>query len=370
VIFGKTNVPMWTADSQSYNEIFGATSNPWDVRRTPGGSSGGAAAALAAGQCALELGSDIAGSIRGPAHCSGVAGLRPSFGLVPQEGYIDGPTGWDTDTDMSAIGPLGRAVDDLELGLDVIAGPRGSEATAWRLELPPARALSLEDYRIAVTLDDPYCPISRDSLAVLRRAVDALADSSARLEERALPVALPEADDLFSRLLAAATCARPSDEDFADLQRICERSGADDDAIDVRRARAFTQTHRAWHAACEQRARMRARWAEFFQQYDALICPVTLTVAAPHRDAGGTTGRMVLASDVDGRRRHGWEEIVWATLSSVGALPAVSIPVGRGRDGLPVGMQIIGPYLEDRTLLDVARHVERVAGGFQRPPGP
>lgn len=136
IVFAKSNVPMFTADGQAYNDVAGTTNNPWDLTRTPGGSSGGAAAALAAGMTPLELGSDIAGSIRIPASFCGVFGLKPSYGLVPLRGHIPGPPGTLAPADINALGPLARSVDDLELALDVLAGPNDADAAAWRLELP------------------------------------------------------------------------------------------------------------------------------------------------------------------------------------------------------------------------------------------
>src|SRR5690606_37586313 len=136
IVFGKTNVPLYAGDLQTYNEVYGSTSNPWDLHRTPGGSSGGAAAALAAGLTALELGSDIGGSIRTPSHFCGVCGLKPSYGIIPSRGHIPGPPGTLSEADISVTGPMARSVDDLELALDILAGPDTPAAKGWRLELP------------------------------------------------------------------------------------------------------------------------------------------------------------------------------------------------------------------------------------------
>src|SRR5215813_3710365 len=159
IIFGKTNLPIYAGDLQSYNEVFGTTNNPYDLSRTPGGSSGGAAAALACGFTPLELGSDIAGSIRLPCHMSGVVGHKPSYGIVPAHGQIPGPPGTLTLADLAVAGPMARTIDDLKLGLDIMAGPNRWEHPAWKLKLPAPRRTALKDYRVAAWLDDPTCRV-------------------------------------------------------------------------------------------------------------------------------------------------------------------------------------------------------------------
>lgn len=174
VVFGKTNLPLYAGDLQSYNAIFGTTNNPFDPARTPGGSSGGSAAALACGFTPLELGSDIGGSIRLPSHMSGVVGHKPSYGIVPAHGQIPGPPGTLTLADLAVAGPMARSVDDLALGLDVMAGPNRWERPAWRLTLPEPRHAALRDYRIAAWLDDVACPVDSGVRALLDRAATAL----------------------------------------------------------------------------------------------------------------------------------------------------------------------------------------------------
>src|SRR5205085_2223615 len=149
VVFAKTNLPLWSGDIQTWNELFGTTANPWDLSRAPGGSSGGAAAAVACGLSALETGTDIGGSIRMPAHVTGVYGHKPSFGLVPGTGYFDRPDGGRVDVDINVIGPLARSVDDLELSLGELAGPDTLGGGRVRTPLPPPRRASLADYTIA-----------------------------------------------------------------------------------------------------------------------------------------------------------------------------------------------------------------------------
>ena len=188
VVFGKTNLPRWSGDVQSFNELFGTTNNPWDVTRIPGGSSGGPAAAVAAGFTSFELGTDIGGSVRIPSHCCGTFGLKPSYGVIPQRGYLDSVGGGTTDADVNVFGPIARSADDLDLLLSVLAGPEPARQGAWSLELPPRRSPSLAGRRIAVWLDDPENPSDRAMLAVLRSAADRIADAGAVVEEVRPPV--------------------------------------------------------------------------------------------------------------------------------------------------------------------------------------
>src|SRR5262245_56313216 len=182
VIFGKTNLPIYAGDLQSYNEVFGTTNNPYDLTRTPGGSSGGSAAALACGFTPLEIGSDIGGSIRLPSHMSGVVGHKPSYGIVPAHGQIPGPPGTLTLADLAVVGPMARTVEDLEHGLDILTGPNRWEKPAWRLELPPPRRKTLADYRIAAWLDDPLCRVEPEVMALLENAARKLMDAGAALD--------------------------------------------------------------------------------------------------------------------------------------------------------------------------------------------
>jgi amidase len=156
IVVGKTNVPLLLGDWQSYNEIYGTTNNPWDLARTPGGSTGGGAAAVAAGLGAVTLGSDLSGSIRIPAHFCGVYGHKPSLGLVAMDGLQPGP--WDGSPgypmDIAVVGPLARSARDLELALDVLAGPVGDDGRAWTCRLPPPRHTRLEDFRVGYMFDE------------------------------------------------------------------------------------------------------------------------------------------------------------------------------------------------------------------------
>jgi amidase len=359
VIFGKTNLPTYAGDVQTFNPLFGTTNNPWDPRRSSGGSSGGAAAAVAAGLTALELGSDIAGSIRNPAHYCGVFGHKPSHGIVPTRGHIPGRPGSLSGHDLTVLGPLARSAHDLELCLDVVAGPLPEEAKGWSLRLPPARASSAAGYRVAAWLDDPFCAIDADVLEVLGPA---LRTAFPEADEAARPdFGLEESHRVFRTLQRGALSTGFSDEEFAKLQDAAAPPRADERPVTAY-ARDVTITHRAWLQANEQRARLRAAWADFFTEYDVLVCPVVPTAALPHDQVDP---RRIT---VNGQERPYWDQLVWAGLATVARLPATVVPVGLSKEGLPVGLQVIGPYLEDRTTIDVARRMAHEVAGFRPPP--
>jgi len=361
IVFGKSNVPMFTADGQAYNEVAGTTNNPWDLTRTPGGSSGGAAAALAAGMTPLELGSDIAGSIRIPASFSGVFGLKPSYGLVPLRGHIPGPPGTLAPADINALGPLARSVDDLELALDVLAGPNDADAAAWRLELPPARSR----FRVRVWLDDEACPVDREVVATLRRAVDALGDAGLEVEEAPPPVSMADSIRLHRMLLKGVSTSGLPDEAFAALQGYAGSLPPEDQSVRANHARWLTMSKRDWNVANEERAQARARWAGFFAGHDAFLSPTILCTAIEHDHLPDMEARVIT---VNGQERPYWDQVCWIAPAGAAYLPAVSLPAGCSTSGLPVGLQVVGPYLEDRTVLELSRRIAEVLGGFVPPP--
>jgi amidase len=336
VIFGKTNTPTLAADWQTFNPIFGTTNNPLDTTRTTGGSSGGSAAALAAGLTALELGSDIAGSIRVPANWCGICGHKPSWGVVPQRGHLPPPPGALAGTDLGVMGPMARDVEDLELALGILAGPDAQRTTGWRLELPVARAKSLSHLRLAAWLDDPAYPVEDDVRGVLEEAVTALDQAGARIVDAPPPTTLPDLVGMHMEL----------------LYPLMERSSE--------------LLHRDWLAVNERREQLRAAMAEYFRDADALLMPVAVVPAISHDHDKPLAGREIRLT---GRTRPYLDLFGWGGLATVAYLPATVVPVGRTAQGLPVGIQIVGPYLEDRTTLAVARCIEELLGGFVPPPG-
>jgi amidase len=367
VIFGKTNLPALTMDWQTYNPLFGQTGNPWDLSRTPGGSSGGSAAALAAGLTPLELGSDIGGSIRWPSHCCGVFGHKPSWGLVPERGHIPGPPGWLVEDDVNVVGPLARCADDLELALGVLAGPAEAAARAWRLALPPPRRRHLREYRVALWLDDPFCPVGSEVQARIAAAGEALRAAGAHVDEAARPEAeLAASFRLYQRLLGPTFAFAADPARASGLRAIASSLSDEPEGLEARMLRDAASLHVEWLAAHQAREALRARWAEFFRDFDALLCPVAPVPAVPHDHAEPLTARRIR---VDGRDRPYTDLWPWAAWIGVALLPATAVPVGRTRAGLPVGVQVVGPYLEDHTALDLGRRLSELVGGFEIPAG-
>lgn len=363
VIVGKTNTPAYAGDAQTYNPIFGTTNNPWDPTRAVGGSSGGSAAAIAAGFSALELGSDLGGSIRGPAGHCGVYGLHPSVGIIPIRGHIPGPPGALHEIDSATVGPIARSAADLGLALDVLAGPDAARGVGWHLDLPRPRAHSLRDYRIAVWLDDELCPVDAEVLEVLGATVDAIRGAGAHVDDTARPGTLREAERLVQQLLQPLVSnAYPA----AEYDRLRDLARSDDDTPQVRHARNVTATMRDHIGRLEERAQMRASCARFFTDFDVLLCPITPVTAIPHDHNPDVDARRIV---VNGRERPYGDLNPWSSLPGVCGLPAAVVPAGLSGAGLPVGLQVIGPWLEDRTVIDVAARIAEVSGGFVRPPG-
>jgi amidase len=364
VIYGKTNVPYMLADSQSYNDIYGTTNNPWDLACGPGGSSGGEAAVLAAGLGALGAGSDIGGSLRNPAHFCGIYGHKPSWGLIPARGH--GPPGIVTPTDISVVGPMARHAEDLLLALDVLAGPDLLQQAPWRIALPAPRGRSLKDFRVAVWASAPEAPIDDSVAALMAKAVTAIAKAGAKVDENARPsVTLGENHRLFMQLLRAATASRLTDEAFAEQIKIAETLSPDDMSPRAHIARGATMSHRAWGRANEERSKLRYQWRDFFSRHDVLLAPVAATAAFPHDHNPDFGARRVIING----QPHPPVELTWAGLAALSYLPATAAPIGLSSKGLPIGLQIIGPEGEDPTTIEFARLLADEIGGFVAPSG-
>ena len=365
VIFGKTNVPWMLQDFQSYNEIYGTTGNPWDVARTPGGSSGGSAAALAAGLTGLESGSDIGGSIRNPAHFCGVYGHKPTWGILPTEGHALADS--ITMPDISVVGPLARSAEDLRLVLDLVAGPGTLAAPGWRLDLPEPAKARLADYRVALWADDAMSEVDRPVLERLHALAEALGRAGATVDETARPAFEPrDYHALYIKLLRAVTSARQVEADFERAVREAEALDPAEESYRAWLLRGSTLRHRAWLPLDEARDRLRLVWREFFREHDLLLCPVTASAAFPHDHHPERMERLLT---VNGRQVPYLDQLFWAGLPAVCYLPSTVAPIGPGADGLPVGVQIVGPEFADRTTIDFARLIADVIGGFVPPPG-
>lgn len=366
IVFGKTNLPTFAADFQSYNDVYGTTNNPWDLSRTPGGSSGGAAAAVAVAMSPMELGSDIGGSIRIPASFTGVTAIKPSFGVVPSRGHIPGPPGSLSRHDIMSLGPIARSVRDLELALDVIAGPDETDSGVWHLRLPAPRADGT-DLHVAVLLEHESLVTSSTVRSALGGAVDRLVDAGVKVEEandetRAL---VAEAAEFSLGMVTAATSLGLPDAVF---ELMCDVVRQGSEAGESRIAvvgRQMVMRHREWLRRNEQREQLRARWAAWFADIDVLLAPVFPTAAFPHQqdDAG-----LLRTMTIDGLEHSYWQSD-WCTVFGLVYLPAACVPAATTEDGLPVGLQVVGPYLNDRTVLAGARLIEERLGGFVPPPG-
>jgi amidase len=369
-VMAKTNVPQMLADWQSANPIYGRTNNPWDLARTPGGSTGGGSAALAAGLTPLEFGSDIGGSIRVPAAFCGVYGHRPSETAMPRSGQFPFPPMPNAAVVMGVQGPMARSAEDLELALDVAAGADTGEDVAWRLALPPSRWQRLGDFRVAVLPWLDWVPVD----AEIGAAVEALASRLGRLGCQVKTVQPDTLGDhrahyaLYLTLLTAVTSARITaeqrraraevlrtrEDDWSRAQRVGIESAAPD--------------YIAWIG---QREVHRAGWRAFFREWDVLLAPAFFTPAYPHRNKPWPETAASIAATFDVNGRPVLEELglFYPAVATLAGQPATAFPVGLTRGGLPVGLQAIGPYLEDRTPLRFAALVAQELGGFTRPPG-
>jgi len=365
VVFGKTNLPRWSADVQAFNEIYGTTNNPWDLTCGPGGSSGGASAAVAAGLTGAELGTDIGGSVRLPAHFAGVCGHKPSFGIVPQLGYVSHRSYELSEPDVNVIGPIARSVDDLELLLDVIAGPRQDLTDGWNLQLPPARHEAPTGFRVAAHLDNPVVPVSEEVSVALASAVAALEGAGIGVDRHAWPADL-DFDDVATvglPLISAATSPGRTDAEFARLRALVDAPDVDDSLRT--RAHGTAMFHRDWLLLHERREANRRKWAAFFNDFDILLAPVAHVAAFPHDHDGTLYERNLTVDGVDRPYSH---LIMWTSQFGYVGLPSTVVPIGLTDRGVPVGIQIVGPHLHDRTTLAFARFIEQLLGGYQVPP--
>ena len=360
IIIGKTNTPELALDWQAFNDIAGQTNNPWDLTRTPGGSTGGGAAALATGMGFLETGSDMGGSLRTPAHFTGVYGHKPSLDLVPTFGHImPPPTSQLWTNPLVVMGPMARSADDLALSLQAIAGP---EVPALRWALTPPRKTRLSEYRIGYMLDDPFCAVDPEVKEVLQQAVSALRAAGVPLTE-GWPegVTLPASFELYL-YMAGALQGNAISAELRAQHNEAVRQGRTQDPYVL----GVTASHYDYTLKDQQRLIQRARWQQYFQSFDAFLSPVHFLPAFPHDHRLPRNVRTLTTSD--GSTRAYNENMKWITPATLSGLPATSAPVGFTKRGLPVGIQIIGPYYEDGTSIDVARKLTELVGGFERPP--
>jgi amidase len=364
VIMGKTNVPPYASEWQANNRLFGRTNNPWDLARTPGGSTGGGAAAVAAGMTPLEFGSDIGGSIRVPAAFCGCYGHKPSETALPRSGHFPGSPLPNAALSMAVQGPLARSATDLELAFDAVAGPDIDEASGWQLALPPPRHHRLSDYRVALFPPFPWLPVEDAILEARETLAEQLRQAGTKVE-----VAQPETFGdgrayyaLYSSLLAVViSLGLPASR--RRWEGLLARLSKDEwDMAWGRGLRASAADYISWFA---RRERYRAAYRAFFRDWDILLAPVCLTNAFAHLDMSVPIARRTLS--INGQTVPYLRMSAYPSLATLCGQPATAFPVGPARSGLPTGLQAIGPYLEDRTPLRFVQLVEQAFGGFQRP---
>jgi amidase len=355
VLIGATNVPVQLMDWQSYNPIYGTTNNPWDVKRTPGGSSGGTAAALAAGLGYLSAGSDIGGSIRVPAHFCGIYGHKPTLDLVNLDGHQPGggPILPGFSTLLAVAGPMARSADDLLAALKLMGGPFAWDAKAWKWDLPASRAQSLKAFRVGYVLDDPSAPPLPEVKAILEQVIERLGRAGATLKP-GWPSGYRHTD-LFNNyrfhLMAFLFSVSPPEE-----QKEWTKSGDPDTAGRTPFAR--------WQTENIRRLEFRAQWQSYFEEVDVFLSPVAYAEAFPHDHSEPQEKRTIVTSS--GARPY-MDLLKWIAPATLTGCPATVAPVGRTRAGLPVGIQIMGPFWEDATPITFARLLAQEIGGFTPP---
>lgn len=364
LIIGKTNVPPMLRDWHSNNEIHGSTKNPWNTALSPGGSSGGAATAIAAGMCSADVGSDIGGSIRIPAHYCGISGHKPTFGVVPMVGHQF--PGTLIAHDLVVAGPLAANVDDLELLFDVIAGPSIRDSRGWRLQLPPPRAQAMADFRVGWIETAETAPVDGAYRDVIGSLVQKIGVAGATVTKGPFDeLDTSSFHAVYLQLLRALSADGMADEAYEELIVTASKLDPEDNSYVASTTRAMVQRHRDWRKGREAQAQFQKSMETLFERIDVLLMPVAVSAAFPLGDDRPREERTLL---IDGTLRDYNEQLLWAGIPILGYLPSTVVPIGKQADGLPVGIQIMGPYLEDKTCFAFAREVERLVGTLT-PPG-
>ena len=368
IVFGRTNLPEFASDGQAYNEVHGTTANPWDPDRTSGGSSGGSAAAVASGMTALDLGSDLGGSIRLPASWCGVFGLKPTWGIVPTSGAVPHPgAAEDADLatdDVSASGPLARSAADLDLALRVLTTPRDDRG-GMRAWLPAPRFSGIKDLRVLAWLDDEAHPLDDATREVLEQTCAEIEGAGATLTRGTPPGGLDALEELFELMFMADTGGGANDEAFGELQAGMDGLRGDSPMAGLH-WRALGLSHREWLALQRQRLRLQRDWHELFGSFDVVVTPTAPTTALPHDHSEPVWERRF---DLAGARVP-WRPTLTSWCGAVGVLglPAVTAPVGLDRRGLPVGLQVVADSYADRTAIAASGLISTLRGGALRPP--
>ena len=362
VLVGATNVPPALADVQTYNDFYGTTNNPWDLTRTPGGSSGGSAASLAAGIGYLSVGSDIGGSIREPASFCGIFGHKPTLDIVSDIGHEPGggraSPGFSTL--LAVCGPLARDADDLIAAMKILAGPSGADAKAYSWRLPEPRQRSLANFRVGHVLDDPWVPVSSEIRPALANALRVLESAGTKLKA-GWPAGfnITDLDETYRFMVRAFDFSMtPEKEKAAERARLQSSSEP--------RAKYAFASFSDWQLRNLKRLEFRAQWQRYFEDFDVFLSPVVFTVAFAHDHREPKADRRIMTPE--GARSY-WDVLRWIEPATLTGCPATSAPIGRTASGLPVGLQVMGPYMEDATPITFAGLLSEELGGFTPPPG-
>ncbi len=366
IIWGKTNVPYMAGDHQTYNDVHGLTKNPWNTERTAGGSSGGAAVAIATGMTTAEVGSDIGGSIRQPASHNGVYGLKTTFGLVSGRGHIPGPPGSVATMDLGVFGPMGRSCGDLRALLEVLTDSSTAANGVPGLVLPHQdEPVDIEELRIGVWTNDSLAPVDASVVGVIEAAMVGLQNAGAKVDPDARPPFVAEQLwDIYQDLLTSAMSSGYDDEMYAKLVERAAQGGSDPR---VQMARRATLSHREWLEADECRSQAQVAWSELFEHHvDVLIAPVSPVAAYAHDTEQSYDQRTLTVNGVEQPYRN---QLFWAGLATMPGLPALTVPLGFSPDGMPIGIQIIGPQWSDHRLIAIGEEISSVLGvNFTPPP--
>ncbi len=363
VLIGATNVPFQLGDFQSYNEIYGTTNNPWDLSRTPGGSSGGTAAALAAGLGFLGLGSDIGGSIRAPAHFCGIFGHKPTLDVVSFLGHA--PGGEQSNPGFSTLlgvaGPMARTAQDLEAAMRVLGGSDSPDSVAYTWRLTPPRHTRLRDFRIGYVLEDSTLPVSSEIKPALESAVRAFKNAGVRLQPGWPPgFSISELfSNWYTMVMALIFSLAPPEEKEKQRAEFAARS-------DDPQAGAALIDFASWQRHNLRRLGFRALWQKYFRNIDAFLLPVLPVPAFPH-DHSEQTRRTLTTPE--GPLPYMQALSGYVSVGNLTGCPATVAPAGKTANGLPVGIQILGPYLEDATPIRLASLLAKENGGFTPPSG-
>lgn len=345
VLLGKTNTPELTFSGETNNLIYGRTANPFDLERSPGGSSGGSAAIIACGGAALELGSDTGGSIREPAHLCGIAGIKPTSGRTPRSGHIV-PYGGGVLDSLTQIGPMARYVEDLSLALPLICGPDGRDPSVVPVAMGDPEAVDLPQLRIAWFADNGIVTPVDDIQRVVTATAKALRAEGFKLDQKCLPQ---------TRQLVNLTTEFREATSAGYILRLLKRYGTEEPGEELRgylTEQGIANANRLDPALLEAIDEAKSQALGFFADYDAILCPASFAVARPHQ-----------ASHNDSFDDWGYMQI-----HNLLGWPGVAVRAGTSAEGLPVGVQVVtAPWREDIALA-LAHRIESLMGGFQPPP--